>query len=160
MHHWQPAIGQYWVMIGCWVQIFDQSDLGLMPDQQASRIPGQSCVGKSRAFVQRFIYIASGLDAGPASVSNSWPILCGIGFLAEAAPDCGRAISSLKNLQISLSGTAFFIYRALRNTTEFRRETLLIRLLKILRQPTTGFALLGAHQVGAVPEYPSNLCST
>ncbi|KAG5441782.1 hypothetical protein CSKR_110614 [Clonorchis sinensis] len=44
MHHWQPAIGQYWVMIGCWVQIFDQSDLGLMPDRQASRIPGQSCV--------------------------------------------------------------------------------------------------------------------
>ncbi|GAA49654.1 vacuolar protein sorting-associated protein 11 homolog, partial [Clonorchis sinensis] len=41
--HWQPAIGQYWVMIGCWVQIFDQSDLGLMPDRQASRIPGQSC---------------------------------------------------------------------------------------------------------------------
>ncbi|KAG5454300.1 hypothetical protein CSKR_113993 [Clonorchis sinensis] len=28
-------------------------------------------------------------------------------------------------------------------------------LLKILRQPTTGFALLGAHQVGAVPEFPS-----
>ncbi|KAG5445169.1 hypothetical protein CSKR_103341 [Clonorchis sinensis] len=27
------------------------------------------------------------------------------------------------------------------------RNALLIRLLKILRQPTTGFALLGAHQV-------------
>ncbi|KAG5451079.1 hypothetical protein CSKR_105574 [Clonorchis sinensis] len=33
-------------------------------------------------------------------------------------------------------------------------------LLKILRQPMTGFALLGAHQVGAVPEIPSTLCST
>ncbi|KAG5441794.1 hypothetical protein CSKR_110600 [Clonorchis sinensis] len=32
------------------------------------------------------------------------------------------------------------------------RNGLLIRLLKILRQPTTSFALLGAHQVGAVPE--------
>ncbi|KAG5454543.1 hypothetical protein CSKR_104900 [Clonorchis sinensis] len=32
------------------------------------------------------------------------------------------------------------------------RNALLIRLLKILRQPTTGFALVGAHQVGAVPE--------
>ncbi|KAG5446515.1 hypothetical protein CSKR_101479, partial [Clonorchis sinensis] len=31
------------------------------------------------------------------------------------------------------------------------------RLLKILRQPTTGFALLGAHQVGAVPEFPSTM---
>ncbi|KER21291.1 hypothetical protein T265_15125, partial [Opisthorchis viverrini] len=37
---------------------------------------------------------------------------------------------------------------------------LLIRLLKALRQPTTGFALLGAHEVGAVPEFPSTLCST
>ncbi|KAG5444553.1 hypothetical protein CSKR_108085 [Clonorchis sinensis] len=33
-------------------------------------------------------------------------------------------------------------------------------LLKILRQPTTGFALLRAHQVGAVPEFPSALCSS
>ncbi|KAG5452983.1 hypothetical protein CSKR_110348 [Clonorchis sinensis] len=40
------------------------------------------------------------------------------------------------------------------------RNALLIRLLKILRQPTTGFVLLGAHQVGAVPEFPSTLCST
>ncbi|KAG5455205.1 hypothetical protein CSKR_106494 [Clonorchis sinensis] len=40
------------------------------------------------------------------------------------------------------------------------RNGLLIRLLKTLRQPTTGFALLGAHQVGAVPEFPSTLCST
>ncbi|GAA54266.1 hypothetical protein CLF_113179 [Clonorchis sinensis] len=36
MGQWQPAFGQYWVMIGCWVQIFDQSDLGLMPNRQAS----------------------------------------------------------------------------------------------------------------------------
>ncbi|KAG5452198.1 hypothetical protein CSKR_104298 [Clonorchis sinensis] len=28
----------------------------------------------------------------------------------------------------------------------YTRNALLIRLLKILRQPTTGFALLGAHQ--------------
>ncbi|KAG5442102.1 hypothetical protein CSKR_110932 [Clonorchis sinensis] len=35
-------------------------------------------------------------------------------------------------------------------------NVLLIRLLKILRQPTTGFALLGAHQVGAVPENITN----
>ncbi|KER31771.1 hypothetical protein T265_02006 [Opisthorchis viverrini] len=34
---------------------------------------------------------------------------------------------------------------------------LLIRLLKTLRQPTTGFALLGAHQVS---EFPSTLSST
>ncbi|KAG5442028.1 hypothetical protein CSKR_111684 [Clonorchis sinensis] len=40
------------------------------------------------------------------------------------------------------------------------RNALLIRLLKIPRQHTTGFALLGAHQVGAVPEFPSVLCST
>ncbi|KER30173.1 hypothetical protein T265_03330 [Opisthorchis viverrini] len=36
---------------------------------------------------------------------------------------------------------------------------LLTRLLKTLRQPSAGFALLGAHQVGAVPEFPSILCS-
>ncbi|KAG5454844.1 hypothetical protein CSKR_112862 [Clonorchis sinensis] len=34
------------------------------------------------------------------------------------------------------------------------RNALLIRLLKILRQPTTGFAFLGAHQVGEVPKFP------
>ncbi|KER23750.1 hypothetical protein T265_08439 [Opisthorchis viverrini] len=40
-------------------------------------------------------------------------------------------------------------------------NVLLIRLLKIRRQPTTGFTLpLGAHQVGPVPEFPSTLCST
>ncbi|KAG5451652.1 hypothetical protein CSKR_109133 [Clonorchis sinensis] len=43
---------------------------------------------------------------------------------------------------------------------EYIRNSLLIRLLKILRQLTTGFALLGAHQVGVVSEFPSNLCST
>ncbi|KAG5446436.1 hypothetical protein CSKR_203470, partial [Clonorchis sinensis] len=35
------------------------------------------------------------------------------------------------------------------------RNALLIRLLKILRQPTTDFALLWAHKVGAVPEFPA-----
>ncbi|KER20662.1 hypothetical protein T265_10836 [Opisthorchis viverrini] len=39
-------------------------------------------------------------------------------------------------------------------------KTFLTRLLEIFRQPTTGFALLEAHQVGVVPEFPSNLCST
>ncbi|KAG5446783.1 hypothetical protein CSKR_105547 [Clonorchis sinensis] len=33
------------------------------------------------------------------------------------------------------------------------RNALLIRLLKILRQPTTGFALLGAHQMWCFSEY-------
>ncbi|KER28782.1 hypothetical protein T265_04473 [Opisthorchis viverrini] len=45
--HWQPAFGQYWVMIGCWVQILDRSDLVLMPDRQASQILGQSRAGSS-----------------------------------------------------------------------------------------------------------------
>ncbi|KAG5455221.1 hypothetical protein CSKR_106473 [Clonorchis sinensis] len=40
------------------------------------------------------------------------------------------------------------------------RNTLVTRLLKIPRQPTSGFALLGAHQVGALPEFPSTLFST
>ncbi|KER28422.1 hypothetical protein T265_04733 [Opisthorchis viverrini] len=39
--------------------------------------------------------------------------------------------------------------------TESNLET--VRLLKIHRQPTTGLALLGAQQVGAVPEFPSTL---
>ncbi|KER28454.1 hypothetical protein T265_04683 [Opisthorchis viverrini] len=42
MRHWQPAFGQYWVTIGRWAQISDQSDLVLMPDRQVSRILGQS----------------------------------------------------------------------------------------------------------------------
>ncbi|KER25108.1 hypothetical protein T265_07395 [Opisthorchis viverrini] len=37
---------------------------------------------------------------------------------------------------------------------------MLYLLLKIRRQPITGFSLLRAHQVGAVPEFPSTLCST
>ncbi|KAG5451045.1 hypothetical protein CSKR_105607 [Clonorchis sinensis] len=40
------------------------------------------------------------------------------------------------------------------------RNPLLIRLLKILRQPTTGFALVGAHQVDAVFVPVSNLMSS
>ncbi|KER21355.1 hypothetical protein T265_15111, partial [Opisthorchis viverrini] len=36
---------------------------------------------------------------------------------------------------------------------------LLTRLLKTPRQPTAGFALLEAHQIGAVSEFPSTLCS-
>ncbi|KAG5449391.1 hypothetical protein CSKR_101165 [Clonorchis sinensis] len=39
--------------------------------------------------------------------------------------------------------------RTKRNQSWFIRNAVLMRLLKILRQPTTGFALLGAHQVGA-----------
>ncbi|KER21741.1 hypothetical protein T265_10016 [Opisthorchis viverrini] len=34
------------------------------------------------------------------------------------------------------------------------------RLLKIRQQPTTGFALFGAHQLGAVHGFPSTLGST
>ncbi|KER23879.1 hypothetical protein T265_08343 [Opisthorchis viverrini] len=41
-----------------------------------------------------------------------------------------------------------------------RAGILQLRLLKIRRQPTTGFALFGAEQVGAVPGFPSTLCST
>ncbi|KER26417.1 hypothetical protein T265_06334 [Opisthorchis viverrini] len=36
------------------------------------------------------------------------------------------------------------------------RSKLLTRLLKICQQPTTGFAPLGAHQVGTVPEFLVN----
>ncbi|KAG5448387.1 hypothetical protein CSKR_109662, partial [Clonorchis sinensis] len=43
-------------------------------------------------------------------------------------------------------------------STLYRRRKLLIRLLKIHRQPTTGFALPRAHQVGAAPEFPPTLC--
>ncbi|KER28147.1 hypothetical protein T265_04978 [Opisthorchis viverrini] len=38
-------------------------------------------------------------------------------------------------------------------------NTLLASVLKVPRQPTNGFALLGAHQVGAVSEISSTLCS-
>ncbi|KER22201.1 hypothetical protein T265_14919, partial [Opisthorchis viverrini] len=38
-------------------------------------------------------------------------------------------------------------------------NVLLIRLLKIRQQPTASFVLFGAHQVGAVPGFPSTLCS-
>ncbi|KER30109.1 hypothetical protein T265_03375 [Opisthorchis viverrini] len=36
-------------------------------------------------------------------------------------------------------------------------NVLLMRLLKIRRQPTTGFALFGARQLGTVPGFPSTL---
>ncbi|KER30282.1 hypothetical protein T265_03233 [Opisthorchis viverrini] len=38
MRHWQSAFGQYWVMIGCWFQTFDQSYLGLMSDRQRPKL--------------------------------------------------------------------------------------------------------------------------
>ncbi|KER34072.1 hypothetical protein T265_00249 [Opisthorchis viverrini] len=41
----------------------------------------------------------------------------------------------------------------------FRRNTLLTRLLNILRQHTAGFVLLGVHRVGEVFEFSSNLLS-
>ncbi|GAA47475.1 hypothetical protein CLF_100410 [Clonorchis sinensis] len=53
VRHRQPAFGQYWVMIDCWVQSFDQSDLGLMPDRQASRTFGQSCAENYRVELSR-----------------------------------------------------------------------------------------------------------
>ncbi|KAG5447552.1 hypothetical protein CSKR_101326 [Clonorchis sinensis] len=37
---------------------------------------------------------------------------------------------------------------------------LLIGLVRILGQPTIGFAILGTHRVDTVPELPSTLCST
>ncbi|KAG5453188.1 hypothetical protein CSKR_112750 [Clonorchis sinensis] len=55
--------------------------------------------------------------------------------------------------------SSFLIHQ--RRSKKYIRNALLIRLLKSLREPTTGFALpLRAHQVGAVPEFPSTLCST
>ncbi|GAA56158.1 hypothetical protein CLF_110168 [Clonorchis sinensis] len=55
---------------GCWVQIFDQSDLGLMPDRQASRIPGQSCVGVSgNKFLE--ILTRSGCTIGNRQSANT-----------------------------------------------------------------------------------------
>ncbi|KAG5441225.1 40S ribosomal protein S27 [Clonorchis sinensis] len=49
MCHGQPTYGKYLVMISCWVQAVDQSDLGLMPERhQASRIFSQPCVNDSR----------------------------------------------------------------------------------------------------------------
>ncbi|KAG5445197.1 hypothetical protein CSKR_103373, partial [Clonorchis sinensis] len=42
--------------------------------------------------------------------------------------------------------------------THFSQRKLLIKLLKTLRQPTTGFAVLRPHQVDEVPEFPSTLC--
>ncbi|KER25422.1 hypothetical protein T265_07104 [Opisthorchis viverrini] len=41
----------------------------------------------------------------------------------------------------------------------FRRNTLLIMLLKALRQPTTNFIFLGSHQIGAITEFSSTLCA-
>ncbi|KAG5451667.1 hypothetical protein CSKR_109151 [Clonorchis sinensis] len=49
-----------------------------------------------------------------------------------------------------MSGLSFLPSKYVPNF--YLRNTLLIRLLKILRQPTTGFALLGAHQgIARVP---------
>ncbi|KER30677.1 hypothetical protein T265_02919 [Opisthorchis viverrini] len=42
----------------------------------------------------------------------------------------------------------------------FIQNALLIRLLKIRRQPKTDFALSGAYQVGAVPGFPPTVRST
>ncbi|KER27495.1 hypothetical protein T265_13779, partial [Opisthorchis viverrini] len=49
--------------------------------------------------------------------------------------------------------------RLLRKTSVGKWPRSTNRLLKIHRQPTTGFALLGAHQVCAVPGFPSALCA-
>ncbi|KER26169.1 LOW QUALITY PROTEIN: hypothetical protein T265_14057, partial [Opisthorchis viverrini] len=47
-----------------------------------------------------------------------------------------------------------------KNDGLFSWAKLLTRLLKTLRHPTTGFGLLGAHQVDTVPEFPPTSCST
>ncbi|KAG5445610.1 hypothetical protein CSKR_105992, partial [Clonorchis sinensis] len=51
-------------------------------------------------------------------------------------------------------GTIFEIsrYRRRRRYGRHRRNALVTRSLKTLRQLTTGFALLGVHQIGAVPD--------
>ncbi|KAG5445802.1 hypothetical protein CSKR_106056 [Clonorchis sinensis] len=58
---------------------------------------------------------------------------------------CSLNIFFIKTLLNSSYCTLYCIL----NTNMYIRNALLIRLLKILRQPTTGFAFLGAHQVGA-----------
>ncbi|KER27450.1 hypothetical protein T265_05491 [Opisthorchis viverrini] len=45
MRYWQPALGRYWIMIGCWVQTFDESELSLLLNRQAVRSFSQSRVG-------------------------------------------------------------------------------------------------------------------
>ncbi|KAG5452236.1 hypothetical protein CSKR_112517 [Clonorchis sinensis] len=66
-----------------------------------------------------------------------------------------RSVCSGKVAEIGFAiATIFEISRYM-----YKHNALLIRLLKILRKPTNGFAVLRAHQVGAVPEFPSNLRS-
>ncbi|KAG5443132.1 hypothetical protein CSKR_108537 [Clonorchis sinensis] len=44
MRDWQSAFGQNWVMIGCWVQTFNQPDLNLTPDRPAFEADGSLAV--------------------------------------------------------------------------------------------------------------------
>ncbi|GAA54521.1 hypothetical protein CLF_103553, partial [Clonorchis sinensis] len=53
MRHRRSAFGQYWVMIGCWVQSFDQSDFGFMP-----------------ASVPKFWQILRGIDFSAVAASD------------------------------------------------------------------------------------------
>ncbi|KAG5446642.1 hypothetical protein CSKR_108301, partial [Clonorchis sinensis] len=59
----------------------------------------------------------------------------------------------ISNIATECAAPSHLMFKLLRYSryrdTVYRRITLLIRLLKILRQPTTGFALFGANQVGA-----------
>ncbi|KAG5441660.1 hypothetical protein CSKR_103201 [Clonorchis sinensis] len=71
--------------------------------------------------------------------------------------------STFSCLKTSQTGDSagFQLVRYLRyRDTSYRRNTLLTRLLKNPGQSTTGFALHGAHQVDAVPEFISTLYST
>ncbi|KER28312.1 hypothetical protein T265_04841 [Opisthorchis viverrini] len=51
-------------------------------------------------------------------------------------------------------------YSCVVQLTTLGSDTLLIRFPKTRREPMTGFALLGAQQVGEFPEFRSILCST
>ncbi|KAG5441664.1 hypothetical protein CSKR_103199 [Clonorchis sinensis] len=60
--------------------------------------------------------------------------------------------------QLNVLHTGLLMFQLVRYSRyrKYTRNALLIMLLKILRQSTTGFALpVRAHQVGAVPEVPS-----
>ncbi|KER25869.1 hypothetical protein T265_06780 [Opisthorchis viverrini] len=57
-------------MVGCWVQIVDQSDLALMPDPQASRILGQPRL-RSRGSLGRMKYVNRSCSGVPSFRSNS-----------------------------------------------------------------------------------------
>ncbi|KER22028.1 hypothetical protein T265_09781 [Opisthorchis viverrini] len=79
---------------------------------------------------------------------------------AEILPGFQRSDRSRRHSEVALDNGPFGqkvltlnteTYQAAYNTSNY------VRLLKIRRQFTTGFALLEAHQIDAVPEFPSTL---